>query len=57
MQIICCACQKTKSPSGWTKLTTRAGSQISHGYCPQCYKQMLKRIDNFSILNGYSKSA
>lgn len=57
MQVICCVCLKTKNHNGWKKQTARSGGQISHGYCPQCYKQMMERVENFFVMNGYRKSA
>ena len=57
MQTICCVCQKTKNHNGWAKQAARSGAQFSHGYCPQCYKQMMERVENFFLMNGYRKSA
>lgn len=57
MQIICCVCHKTKNHKGWGKQAARSGAQISHGYCPQCYKQMMERVENFFVMDGCRKSA
>jgi len=57
MQVICCVCHKTKKPKGWAKQAARSGTQLSHGYCPQCYQQMMERIENFFGMNGCRKSA
>lgn len=57
MQVICCVCLKTKQPKGWAKQAARSGGQLSHGYCPQCYQQMMERVENFFVMNGCRKSA
>lgn len=57
MQVICCVCHKTKNHKGWAKQAARSGAQISHGYCPQCYRQMMEMVENFFVLNGCRKSA
>jgi len=57
MQIICCVCHKTKNHKGWAKQAVRSGAPLSHGYCPQCYQQMLEKIENFFAMNGFGKSA
>lgn len=57
MQVICCVCHKTKNHKGWAKQTARSGGQLSHGYCPQCYQQMMERVTNFFVMNDCRKSA
>ena len=57
MQVICCVCHKTKTHNSWTKQAVRSGVQLSHGYCPQCHKQMMERVANFFAMNGCRKSA
>jgi len=57
MQVICCVCLKTKKQKGWAKQAARSGVQLSHGYCPQCYQQMMERVENFFVMNNCRKSA
>lgn len=57
MQVICCVCHKTKKAKGWTQQAARSGVPFSHGYCPQCYRQLLERIENFFVTAGWRKSA
>lgn len=57
MQVICCVCHKTKTHDSWAKQAVRSGVQLSHGYCPQCHKQMMERVANFFAMNGCRKSA
>lgn len=57
MQVICCVCHKTKKHKGWAKQAARSGAQLSHGYCPQCYQQMMEKVENFFVMNGCRKSA
>ena len=57
MQIICCVCNKTKNHNGWEKQAAWSGVQLSHGYCPQCYQQMMKKVANFFSMPGCRKSA
>lgn len=57
MQIICCVCQKTKSHKGWTKQAAGSRAPHSHGYCPQCYQQILEKVENFFGLTDCRKSA
>ncbi|HIJ91338.1 MAG: hypothetical protein OEV89_11765 [Desulfobulbaceae bacterium] len=57
MLVICCVCHKTKAHNRWAKQAAKSGAQLSHGYCPQCYRQMMEKIENFFAMNGYRKSA
>ncbi len=57
MQVVCCVCHKTKNNHRWTKQAIKSGMQPSHGYCPQCYQQLMERVENFFVMNNYSKSA
>jgi hypothetical protein len=57
MQVICCVCLKTKKQKGWAKQAARSGVRLSHGYCPQCYQQMMERVENFFVMNNCRKSA
>ncbi|HEX9714919.1 MAG TPA: hypothetical protein VGA28_04420 [Desulfurivibrionaceae bacterium] len=57
MQVICCVCLKTKQPKGWAKQAARSGGQLSHGYCPQCYQQMMERVETFFVMNNCRKCA
>ncbi len=42
----CCVCKKVRQDDGsWTSQETEGRMDISHGYCPKCYAQVLKDIE------------
>ncbi len=47
MTTICCKCLKTKTDNGWTKTDSRDANILSHGYCPACYQETIKKIQNY----------
>lgn len=51
MTTICCICQKTKSPNGWSKNTHPEGI-LSHGYCPLCYSKFLNKLAGYAKAKG-----
>jgi len=50
MTTICCKCFKTKTENGWTKADTKANAMLSHGYCPTCYSEAMKKIQNYRLM-------
>ena len=46
MQKVCCVCKKTKSRNRWVKKLISRGKDLTHGYCPQCYRQVMAEINN-----------
>lgn len=44
MRMICCMCHKTKSPKGWVREFKPQNAELSHGYCPKCYRKAMKKI-------------
>jgi len=47
MTTICCKCFKTKTANGWTKRVATDVATLSHGYCPTCYREAIKKIENY----------
>lgn len=45
MQTICCVCLKTKNKKGWGRQNVRHDEEISHGYCPDCYREMMHHLN------------
>lgn len=45
MTTICCVCHRTKSQVGWVKKrVSKRQHRLSHGYCPDCYRQTMEMI-------------
>ena len=47
MQVVCCVCQRTKQHNGWEKITVSPETELSHGYCPQCYREFMQQVRRF----------
>lgn len=45
MTIICCVCHKSKDRKGWSDHSQHRDTMISHGYCPECYRQAIEKIE------------
>lgn len=50
MKTVCCVCQKTKNKKGWGKQSITESKELSHGYCPDCYQEIIQTIR--SKVNG-----
>ena len=50
MQKVCCVCAKTDNGSGWSREPLADYRRLSHGYCPDCYRRLMERINN--LLRG-----
>ncbi len=49
MQKICCICKKTKHGDRWVnRLFVGKARELSHGYCPRCYRLAMKQITNYT---------
>jgi len=47
MQKICCVCKKTKHGDRWvSRLVSGKARELSHCYCPRCYRRAMKQIAN-----------
>ncbi len=44
MTTICCKCRKTKVGDDWTKRFISQHQTVSHGYCPRCHNENMKKI-------------
>lgn len=44
MRTICCVCHRTKGSNGWKKQKAAGEIRISHGYCPDCYQQVIQQV-------------
>lgn len=44
----CCVCKKVKLGASWvsSNAVQHAAVNCSHGYCPDCFRQVLQRIDH-----------
>lgn len=47
MTTVCCKCFKTKTDNGWTKTAIEDAALLSHGYCPTCYMETIKKIYDY----------
>ncbi len=45
VRTICCVCRKTKDLNGWIDKFISQYKTLSHGYCPECYEETIKKID------------
>lgn len=52
MQTICCLCHKTKHRNGWVKKLVPHSRKLSHGYCPRCFRKILKQIERRGDYGG-----
>lgn len=44
MITICCMCKKVISQCGWARQSASKEIKVSHGYCPECYQNMMKKF-------------
>lgn len=58
MKTVCCVCHKTKSQNGWgwVKQSISQTRKLSHGYCPDCYRQTLQKIEGTSFQGSFRNS-
>jgi hypothetical protein len=40
-ETICCICLRKKGKSGWRQERISPFAELSHGYCPECYRQTM----------------
>ena len=54
----CCRCQRVKQGDQWTTARPEVGdTQVSRGYCPECYQQVLSEAAVRSRDDGVAVSA
>ncbi|MDH5298944.1 MAG: hypothetical protein OEV91_07990 [Desulfobulbaceae bacterium] len=45
MTTVCCKCLKIKTDAGWQQIQPPAANHLSsHGYCPTCHQETMKKI-------------
>lgn len=44
MTVQCCKCKKVKSSRGWARPAGVLDGDVSHTYCPVCFKQARAEI-------------
>lgn len=44
MQVVCCVCQRCKAYNGWHRVLLASKTELSHGYCPECFHQAMVRF-------------
>ncbi|MDH5299060.1 MAG: hypothetical protein OEV91_08575 [Desulfobulbaceae bacterium] len=44
METICCKCHRAKGERGWIKVRILPQVKMSHGYCPECYRQAMEKL-------------
>ena len=49
MITICCVCRRTKSQQGWIEQFHSEHVELSHGYCPRCYLQTIKKLADHNL--------
>ena len=47
MMTVCCTCQKVKTSGRWYAEKLPLKKKISHGYCPDCFKQIHIKLDKY----------
>lgn len=47
MQTVCCVCHKTKTEKRWVRSELPQAKNISHGYCPGCYRRMMEQVRSY----------
>ncbi|MBU0484977.1 MAG: hypothetical protein KKB30_10745 [Proteobacteria bacterium] len=45
METICCLCHKIKDEKGWSRQFVLKGKKLSHGYCPDCYRKTMEKVE------------
>jgi hypothetical protein len=40
ISVVCCVCHRERTPDGW-RYTGSLAKNISHGYCPICYRMAI----------------
>ena len=49
MRRMCCVCQRTEQGGQWWALPAPTEFEtVTHGYCPDCYAQVMAEIRRFS---------
>lgn len=48
---ICCICQRQKGENGWDRAVVKPCTDLSHGYCPECYRKILIQYGLASALD------
>lgn len=48
--VMCCECRRIKRPGllwgwRWVQAEPSAEEDVSHGYCPECYAEVMRRMD------------
>ena len=54
MRTVCCVCYKIKSEDGWVKQQKNRSRKLSHGYCPDCYRETMQRIERNCLAQGFA---
>lgn len=44
MRRMCCVCQKTQWEGDWRLLPIASDEPITHGYCPECYAEVMAEL-------------
>lgn len=47
MQTVCCICHKTKTEERWVHSGPPRTKNVSHGYCPRCYRRMMEQVQGY----------
>jgi len=57
MRTVCCVCYKVKCEDGWVKQRKTRSDKYSHGYCPDCYRETMQRIERNCRSLGFAANA
>lgn len=41
MKTVCCVCEKIKNGNSWIKSKRYHNKVLTHGYCPECFQEVL----------------
>ena len=55
VKTICCVCHKTKDLNGWIDQFISQYKKLSHGYCPECYEETIKKIEGLKADGRYER--
>jgi hypothetical protein len=50
-ETICCICQRQKGNNGWERAAAKPCTDLSHGYCPECYREIMIQYGLASALD------
>nr|WP_320010198.1 hypothetical protein [uncultured Desulfobulbus sp.] len=56
MRCMCCVCQRIQEKRAWRYVPVKDEEQFTHGYCPECFQQVMRELQALVGLK-YSKAS